>query len=180
MRQELEQDVQRIATTRHNASVLAFRDAQQRQQKLLAQQADHEAALSRNRIAPGEERAPVPDVWQASKARVNAQVEQQQQQAAAASTSSAPDPNVAEAVERRAGRRRAIDAEEAERQRARHEMDRSPLSFFDVEMLQPEQPPVRAATLDPATRRGATPHAQGPRPTTATEERAGAGRAHQR
>lgn len=157
--------------TRHNASVLAFRDAQQRQQKLLAQQADHESALARNRIAPGEERAPDPDVWQASKARVNAQVEQQQSQNAA-STSSVLEPSVAEAVERRTARRQAIDAEEAERQRARYEMNRNPLSFFDVEMESPEQP-VRSATLSSVARRNAAPPATGARPDPVTEAGAG-------
>lgn len=159
---ELVQDKERIETVRHNARVLEQRDAERRLQ--LEQQASEDAQKIREQQQLLEARASGPsppssspsqqqstgratavptsevnsegtaasqeqrhvdmEVWEASRRRVEAKNAQQ-----------------TDAFTRRADRRAELNQADAERERARRAMNRSPLEAFDVTYEDDVPPP---------------------------------------
>lgn len=163
-RQELAKDRERIAMTQHNAWVLEQRDLQRRQklehkaqgdlrerQQIEAETyqtkqtvdpratvvptstvTDAEASAEADRRVPYEkqkdpqtvyqQRQVDMQVWEASRRRLEEQ-----------------DQRMQPAAEARAARRSELDARDAERDRARRVMGQSPLSAFDVSIVDEKQ-----------------------------------------
>lgn len=141
--EELERDRQRILSTQSNAARLAVEDSERKQREQEARLEEHTAAQQRAQAQLPSATAPQTDsntrtadknVWAASRARLadKGQLPPSEQVGQSA------DASVDKAILRRAARRAELESQDAETQRARQEMSKSPLDAF-VPMPKPRR-----------------------------------------
>lgn len=126
---ELERDRQRILSTQSNAARLAVEDGQRKEREQQARLEEHSAAQQRalESAQPKPDTPPADDnVWAASRARLA----DKGQLPASEQAEQGADASLDKAVLRRAARRAERESADAEQDRARTEMSKSPLEAF--------------------------------------------------